>query len=300
MNVSVQGEKAESQRVEIKNVAGAKNVERAVEHEYRRHVALLEQGLFPEPETRRFDADTATTTTLRRKEEEPDYRFFQDPDLPQFAISNERISSMHGNLGEVPFEVKRRFCNQFGMDVSDVKNIFRNPWSIELFTRLIWSLQIDPKTVYNWVYEHIYGNCEKKDLDFQNVIEQKFGHKKLCELLLLLHQDDVTIANGKQIMMRIIDGDERMPQEIADDLGLTRGTDMNQEVHDAVTLVIESNPEIVKKIKEGNDRPIMSLVGQVMKAVNRRGDPVVIKSMLAKDIGAPDKAKSAASSEDKQ
>ena len=57
---------------------------------------------------------------------------------------------MHGVLGEVPFEVKRRFTNQFGMDVSDVKTVFRNPWSIEMFTRLVWSLQIDPKTVYNW------------------------------------------------------------------------------------------------------------------------------------------------------
>jgi Asp-tRNA(Asn)/Glu-tRNA(Gln) amidotransferase B subunit len=73
-------------------------------------------------------------------EEEPDYRFFQDPDLPQISVSNERISAMYGILGEVPFEVKRRFTNQFGMDVSDVKNVFRNPWSIEFFTRLVWTL----------------------------------------------------------------------------------------------------------------------------------------------------------------
>lgn len=166
VNVSVIGEKNKSERVEIKNVSGAKNVERAVEYEFRRHIGLLSQGKFPAPETRRFDADTGSTVTLRKKEEEPDYRFFQDPDLPQINITNDRISRMHGSLGEVPFEVKKRFCNQFGMDVSDVKTIFKNPWSIELFTRLIWSLQIDPKTVFKWVYEHIYGNCEKKELDF--------------------------------------------------------------------------------------------------------------------------------------
>jgi len=97
---------------------------------------------------------------------EPDYRFFQDPDLPQITVTNERISAVHAGLGEIPFEVKKRFCNQFGMDVADVKNVFRSPWSIEMFTRLVWTLQIDPKLVYKWIYEHIFGNVEKKGLDF--------------------------------------------------------------------------------------------------------------------------------------
>ena len=150
VNLSVQGEKNESPRVEIKNVSGSKNVERAVEYEYRRHIEMLTRGEVPLPETRHYEADNDRTVTLRVKEEEPDYRFFQDPDLPQISVTNERISQIHGILGEIPFDVKKRFCNQFGMDVPDVKNVFRNPWSIEMFTRLIWSLQIDPKLVYKW------------------------------------------------------------------------------------------------------------------------------------------------------
>lgn len=182
------------------------------------------------------------------------------------------------------------------MDVSDVKNIFKNPWSIELFTRLIWTLQIDPKTVYKWVYEHIYGNCERKELDFQDIVENSFGHKKLCELILLIHNDEVTVANGKLIMMQIIDGDTRMPQEIADDLGLTRSVTIDQEVQDAVNVIVSENQEIIKKILDGNDRPIMSLVGKVMKAVNRRGDPVVIKSLLQDAVEAKKKTHSSSSS----
>lgn len=150
VNLSVQGEKNESPRVEIKNVAGAKNVERAVEYEYRRHISLLSKGEIPLPETRRYEPDWDRTVTLRVKDEEPDYRFFQDPDLPQITVTNERISKIHGILGETPFNVKKRFCNQFGMDVPDVKNVFQHSWSIEMFTRLVWSLQIDPKLVYKW------------------------------------------------------------------------------------------------------------------------------------------------------
>lgn len=120
MNLSVQGDNCESPRVEIKNVAGAKNCERAVEYEYRRHIALLSRGECPLPETRRYDAIEDRTICLRAKEEEPDYRFFQDPDLPQISISLERISRVQNTIGEVPFNVKKRFCNEYGMDVSDV------------------------------------------------------------------------------------------------------------------------------------------------------------------------------------
>lgn len=203
--------------MEIKNVAGSKNVERAVEYEYRRHIDLLSRGEQVMPETRRYEADVDRTVTLRVKEDEPDYRFFQDPDLPQITVTNERISKIHGILGEIPFDVKKRFCNQFGMDVPDVKNVFRNPWSIEMFTRLVWSLQIDPKLVYKWIYEHIYGNVERKDLDFQKIVEDNFGHKKLFELITMVSDQSVTVANAKQVMMAIIDGDERMPAKIAEE-----------------------------------------------------------------------------------
>lgn len=58
-------------------------------------------------------------------------------------------------MNEVPFEVKRRFCNAFGIDVADTKVIFKNPWSVEMFTRIVWSLQVDPKLVFMWLYKHI-------------------------------------------------------------------------------------------------------------------------------------------------
>ena len=76
MNISIEGDVKTSNRVEIKNVSGAKNVERAVEYEYKRHVALLESGKEVLPETRRYDAAEGVTVLLRSKTEDPDYRFF--------------------------------------------------------------------------------------------------------------------------------------------------------------------------------------------------------------------------------
>ena len=122
-------------------------------------------------------------------------------------------------------------------------------------------------------------------MDFQSVIEEKFGHKKLMELITMVHEQTITVSNAKQVMMAIIDGDERMPSDIAEDSGFVGGPEINDEVKAAVDEAIANNPEIVAKILAGNDRPIMSLVGKVMKAVNRRGDPVVVKKLLEAGIG---------------
>lgn len=142
-------------RVEIANIDSAENVEKAVEFEYRRLVHLLEAGTNSEVEIRRYMPLTGKTKLLRANPEKVDYRFFQDPDLPRINITNDRISAAHKKLREVPFDFKRRFCNTFGMDVADVKMMFKSPWSLELFSRIVWTLQVDPNMAFNWIYKTI-------------------------------------------------------------------------------------------------------------------------------------------------
>ena len=98
------------------------------------------------------------------------------------------------------------------------------------------------------IYEHIFGNCQTKDLDFQKVIEENFGHKKLVELITMVHEQSVTVANAKQVMMAIVDGDERMPSQIAEDSGFVGGPTTPDEVKQACADIIAANPDIVKKI----------------------------------------------------
>lgn len=111
VHLQVEGEKHSGPVVDIKGLSSPKQIENAVEYEYLRHIDLLSNGTSPEFETRRYDPESRRTQSIRLKHEEPDYRYFQEPDLPQISVSNERISAMYGILGEVPFEVKRRFTN---------------------------------------------------------------------------------------------------------------------------------------------------------------------------------------------
>ena len=73
---------------------------------------------------------------LRLKDEDPDYRFFQDPDLPVISVTKERISSVKAMLKEIPFQEKLNFSKEYGLEISETKNIFRHKWSIPLFKQI--------------------------------------------------------------------------------------------------------------------------------------------------------------------
>jgi len=135
------------------------------------------------------------------------------------------------------------------------------------------------------MYENIYGNCEKKGFSFQKVVENNFGHKRMCELITMIKEEAVNSINAKEIMKRIVDGETKMPSEIAKESGFVGEVVTSDEVKKAVANAIQENSDIVKKIKDGNRGPLMSLVGKVMRATNRRADPVVVKYLLEQELG---------------
>ena len=113
INISVNTHEKEGNRVEIKNVLGIKFVEKAIEHEIQRHVELIKQGKDIVKETRRYDTLKDTTYSMRSKEQDPDYRFFQEPDLPTFRVSEERIQSVLEKLEKTPFDKKKEFAAKY-------------------------------------------------------------------------------------------------------------------------------------------------------------------------------------------
>lgn len=135
------------------------------------------------------------------------------------------------------------------------------------------------------IYKHIYGNATKKDIDFQECIEESFGEKNLIEFLEMVNSKDVSANNAKDIMMRIIDGEEKSPLEIAKDSGYLGGPISDNDLEDVCNQVLEDDKAIVDKIKAtGVAGPIKALVGNVMKRTNRRGDPKKIFEIIKAKI----------------
>src|ERR1700722_4415435 len=91
VSVRLKGETPLGTKVEVKNLNSIRNVRRAIEFEAGRLVGLVDQGIAVRQETRSFDADRKSTFALRTKEEANDYRYFADPDLPPFTVTDELL-----------------------------------------------------------------------------------------------------------------------------------------------------------------------------------------------------------------
>src|ERR1700733_5333777 len=104
VNISIRksGEEKLGTKAEIKNLNSIKNAKRAVEHEAGRMIALLEKGELILQETRSFDASSGITFSMRSKEEANDYRYFPDPDLPPFILTEKWIETIRQKLPALP------------------------------------------------------------------------------------------------------------------------------------------------------------------------------------------------------
>lgn len=114
------------------------------------------------------------------------------------------------------------------MDVADVKVMFHYPWSLELFSRIVWTLQIDPKVAFTWIYKTVLEQTTLSGKDFKEILLQAFGPQKLILILDMYQKQSISTLNGKTIIKLIVDGDVRTPYEIASALGFIGNVEIDE------------------------------------------------------------------------
>jgi Asp-tRNA(Asn)/Glu-tRNA(Gln) amidotransferase B subunit len=138
------------------------------------------------------------------------------------------------------------------------------------------------------MYGIIAGNVTKKELDLQKVISETFTQRKLSQIIDLVISSKLSLINAKEIAYRIIDGEQRDPLAIAEAENLVElKSDASSNSFDLIIdEVLSANKTTVDKIKEsGKDGPVMFLVGQVMKKINKKGDPQEIQKLIKAKLG---------------
>ncbi|CDW85381.1 aspartyl glutamyl-trna amidotransferase subunit b [Stylonychia lemnae] len=289
VNISVRDNERgiQGNRVEVKNVLGAKFVEKAIEYELMRHVEMIEKGQNIVKETRRYDSINDKTISMRSKEQDPDYRFFQDPDLPCIIITPDRIRNVENKIKKTPFERKVEFQKQFNLDIIEVQNVFSSDKLIYIFEKLVDLNGANrlPKDIYNWIFVFVNGQVIKKDLNLFEIIQSNCKDGQyIADLIDLVKTEKLQILNAKDILYRIIDGDGRIPIAIAESLNMIKSDELNY--NKIIDKVLEQNKITVDKIKQtGKDGQVMFLVGQTMKAINKKGDPQKIQQIIREKLG---------------
>ncbi|MBC7109926.1 MAG: Asp-tRNA(Asn)/Glu-tRNA(Gln) amidotransferase subunit GatB [Archaeoglobi archaeon] len=273
-NVSIEG----GARVEIKNISSFKGVEKALSFEITRQKNLLRRGVQPKMETRHFDEAQEITVSLRVKEEESDYRYFPEPDLPPMDLSG-WAEKLKAELPELPDARRERLIAQYRISVEHAKILTGERALADYFERV--ASQVSPKLAAAWISDVLKGELNYRDMS----ITECFPPEKMVELLKLLEEDMISDKAAVMIIRKMLDegGD---PREIMEREGLKK---VKEDILPGViSSVIEENEKAVNDYLSGKKEAINYLVGQVMKKLRGRADASRVYELLERRLNEID------------
>ncbi len=279
-NVSLRRKGSETlgTRAEIKNLNSFRFIERAIEFEVERQADILEGGGSVVQETRLYDSDADETRSMRSKEEANDYRYFPDPDLLPVEISAAFIETVRESMPELPGARRARFVTQYALKPEDADTIASQRSLGDYFETV--AASSDAQLAANWILGDLTAALNRDGLAIDA------GRVSASELALLIARiKDKTLSGklAKQVFEAMWQG-EGDPDAIIDARGLRQITD-SDAIGAIVDEVLAASPEQVQQFREGKEKVLGYLVGQVMKASKGKANPAQANELLRERLG---------------
>lgn len=279
-NVSVRpvGQKELGTKTEIKNINSFKGVERAIEYEAMRQAELLEDGGKVVQETRTWDEKEGVTKSMRTKEEANDYRYFPEPDLVHFTVSDEYIENIRKSLPELPDARKERYMKEFGLSSEDAVFMTNDKATADYFEAAV-DAGADPKACVNWLMGEFASQLSTDGIE---ISKAPVSAENLAALLKLISKGTISGKIAKKVFATMWK-EGGNPEEIVKAQGLVQISD-TAELSKLVDEVVGKNPKAVEDFKAGKKKAVGALVGQIMKATKGKANPRVINELLNKKL----------------
>ena len=281
-NVSVRksGAQTYGTKTELKNLNSFRAVERGIAYELERQSGLIEKGVTIRQETLGWNDATGKTYHMRFKEEEQEYRYFPEPDLVQLHFEEADVERWRAELPELPDAKRERFVAQYGLRPYDAEVLTGSRPVADYFEAASAS-GADPKAVANYVTGDLMRLVNASAIDFGEI---KIAPEQLGDLLKLRDSGKITNNIAKSVLEEMFAAGKGA-QEIVDARGISVVSDEGAILAE-IDKVIAANPDVVAKIKAGNDKSIGFLVGQVMKATKGQARPDLVNKLLKERMGA--------------
>ncbi len=268
-------------RIEVKNITGFKEIERALNYEIKRQRAVLDRmktngkKIELKQATMAWDANTKSTRMLRTKETEADYGYIFDADLVETEILDEMVSVIKNNIPELAHVRTKRYSKNLGVNQVDAEVLSAEIEVAELFEKV--AAEIDPKLAAKWLRRELLRvlNYNKKSLK-----DIEMDEKQVIELLQMVENNEITETSAQKIMEKLVEG-SFSPKQYAEDHKLVVISDKNR-LKKICKQVVDENKKVVDDYLNGNSKAFRFLIGQVMKKTNNMADPRIVNEILKK------------------
>lgn len=269
-------------RTETKNVNSLRSVERAVRYEITRQAAILDDGGSILQETRHWHEDTGVTTSGRPKSDADDYRYFPEPDLVPVAPSREWVEELRATLPEPPAERRKRLQGEWGFSDLEMRDVY-NAGAVETIEETI-AAGATPAGARKWWTGEIARLANKAGQPFvEFATERNVTPATIAELDGLVTSGRLNDSMARQTLEGVLAG-EGQPTQVADARGLELVQD-DGALEAAVAKVIDANPDVAQKVRDGKVQAAGALIGQVMKEMKGQADAAKARTIILTQLG---------------
>ncbi|MBU1524029.1 MAG: Asp-tRNA(Asn)/Glu-tRNA(Gln) amidotransferase subunit GatB [Candidatus Omnitrophica bacterium] len=306
-NISLKKKEAKELGVktELKNMNSFRGVKDALEYEAKRQESRIQKGEEIFQETRLWDVDKQKTVAMRTKEEARDYRYFPEPDLLDFFVSDEFINEEKKFIKESPCQKRKRFLAEYGLSEKETEILIANLKMADFFEQAV-KFYSKPREISNWLIgpflellnsfsdktppSKVSGGSTCARLcpqGYEGIPMDKFKAVKITpanfsKIVILFSQKKINNLAAKKVLSLSI-ATNRDIDEIIEKEELLQ-VSSKEELISFVEEVIRDNPKPVKEYLNGKLPAIMFLIGQVMKKTKGTANPQVVKEMIEKSF----------------
>ena len=280
VSIALKGASQLGTRAEVKNLNSFKSVEKAAEYEFRRQVEILEKGEEVVQETRGWDDAKQLTTSQRSKADAQDYRYMPDADIPPIILTQEEITSIQAQVPLLPPAYRKQWVN-LELDRSVVDSLLAN----QTYAALVTSIQKQAtdaiaKRVAHW-FASALGHGDDDQATTAVDITDPAG---LIELARMVEANELSSTAAKEIFIELLTNNES-PRVIAERKNLLQLSDEG-----AIATIVDevladpASAKAIEDIKNGNDKVIGFLVGQIMKKSQGKANPALAQKLIRKKL----------------
>lgn len=272
-NISLEG----GERIEVKNISGFADVEKALNYEIVRQKGLLRMGIKVERETRHFDADRRITKSLRKKEHEEDYGYIFEPDLPEIEFSSEWINKIKSTMPELPDQRVKRFVKNYKLSEYQAKVIVYTDKYLADFFESCCKIYNKPTEIAKWMITYLL-----KSLNWHSITirQSKAKPETFIELLELIDKKIITERYAKELIKDYVDtgiSPKKLAEKSVKPLS-------EKDLKDIVLKVLRENSKAVEEYKAGKKKAIEFIIGQVLAKTKKQADPKTIRKIILSNI----------------
>ena len=271
------GSKELGTKVEIKNLNSIANVQKAIDYERKRQEEIILSGGKVETETRRFDEATKRTVLMRIKTVDADYKYFIEPNIPPIKLSNEFIEEAIKTSKELPDQKYQRY-QKLGLSDYDINQLLLD-CDIACYFDEALKTGASPKLLANWIIVDVQAVLNKKNKSIKDFI---VSPNNLGELVKLIEEGALTNKQAREVFNEMLINN-------ASPVSLIKKTNTEVIIDESaiLTLVretIEENPQLVIDYKNGRDRIVSYIVGQVMKKSHGKCHPSLTNKLVIEEL----------------